>query len=261
MKRSSLPIAVLNLAGYLGVLAVNALATTLPINNKTTVELSDKYSNLFVPAGLTFSIWGVIYILLGIYTVFQLIQAFKTGPEDKRISGKIGILFFVTCLLNMGWIFAWHYEQVGLSVLIMLLFLITLIAIYLRLQIGKPGASRSEKYLVHLPFSVYLGWISIATIANLTAFLVSVHWNGFGISEQAWTVIVILVGISLAISMLLKRRDIFYCLVVDWALVGILIKRLSLSTIPAQSVIVTCIIGIALITVGILVQVARKKAY
>jgi hypothetical protein len=140
----------------------------------------------------------------------------------------------------------------------MLILLITLIAIYLRLQIGKPDTPKAEKYLVHLPFSVYLGWISIATIANITAFLVDIGWNGFGLSQQIWAVVVIIVGISLAITVLIKRKDIFYCLVVDWALFGILLKRLSVAE-EAQGVVIITIIGMVLITAGIIAQIVRKR--
>jgi hypothetical protein len=260
-RRSYIPLAILNLIGFLGVLVVNTLATTLPINNKTTGELSDQYPNLFVPAGLTFSIWGVIYLLLAIFTVYQLIQAFKKESGDTSAFKKIGLFFFLTCLVNITWIYAWHFELVGLSVIVMLVFLLTLITIYLNLQIGKSNALKAEKYLVHLPFSVYLGWISIATIANITAFLVNAGWNGFGLSEQFWAVLVICVGIILALLMLFLRKDIFYCMVVDWAFLGILIKRLSLSTEGAQGVIIISIIGLILISLGIIFQLVRKKVY
>jgi hypothetical protein len=260
-KRRYLPLAILNIIGFMGVLVVNTLATTLPINNKTTGQLSDQYPNLFVPAGLTFSIWGIIYILLAMFTVYQIIEALNFSEDHPGIHKKIGFLFFITCLTNVGWIFAWQYELVALSVVIMLIFLATLITIYLRLQIGKSEASKTEKYLVFLPFSVYLGWISIATIANITAFLVNIHWGGWGLNEQFWAVTLIIVGIALAIAMLFRQRDIYYCLVVDWALLGILIKRLSLSTAPAQSVIVICILGLVLITLGIIIQIVRKRVY
>jgi hypothetical protein len=160
----------------------------------------------------------------------------------------------------MGWIFAWHYEIVPLSMAIMLLLLGCLLAIYLRLGIGKKGHTKKEQYLVHLPFSVYLGWITIATIANVTALLVDVNWNKFGLSEQFWGVVVIMVGIAITLSVLSRRQDVYYCLVVDWALLGILIKRLA-SSIPAQSVIIITILGLVVITVGIATQLVRKKVY
>jgi hypothetical protein len=253
-------ISILNVLGFLGVVIVNALAVTLPINNKTTGELSDQYPNLFVPAGLTFSIWGVIYILLAIFVIYGLVVAIRKDSEKASFIENIGILFFISCLANIGWIFAWHYGILPLSLVLMVILLGSLITIYLRLRIGKSDATRKEKYMVHLPFSVYLGWITIATIANITALLVYLNWNAFGLGEPFWAVAVIIVGIGITLSVLLTRNDIFYCLVVDWALLGILLKRLADST-PVQSVIVVTIVGMALVTVGIVVQIIRKKVY
>lgn len=258
-RRSQIILSIINLAGFLGTVVVNGLATSLPINNKTTGELSDQYPNLFVPAGPTFSIWGLIYILLAIFIIYSVIISIKKDATGSFIN-KIGLLFFLSCIANMAWIFAWHYEIVPLSLVIMLLLLGLLLAIYMRLGVGKKGPVKKEQYLVHLPFSVYLGWITVATIANVTALLVDVDWNRFGLSEQFWAVAVIIVGIAIALSVLLRRQDIYYCLVVDWALLGILIKRLA-SSIPAQSVIIITIIGLVLITAGIVVQLARKKVY
>jgi len=246
--------------GFLGVVIVNALAVTLPINNKTTEQLSDQYPNLFVPAGLTFSIWGVIYILLAIFVIYGLIIAFRKDTQKLSFIENIGILFFISCLANIGWIFAWHYEILPLSLVLMLLLLGSLITIYLRLRIGKSDSTRIVKYLVHLPFSIYLGWITIATIANVTALLVDVNWNTFGLGEQFWAVAVIIVGIAIALSILFTRKDIFYCLVVDWALLGILLKRLADST-PVQNVIVITIVGMVFISIGIITQIIRRKIY
>ena len=254
-------LAILNLLGYLGTIVVNGLANALPINNRTTGELSDIYPNLFVPAGLTFSIWGLIYILLAIFVIYQIVIAFRKNTQDISFISKIGFLFFISCLANIGWIFAWHYQIVWLSLVIMLVILGSLLAIYLRLNIGKSQASKAEKYMVHLPFSIYLGWITIATIANVTALLVNVGWNNFGLGEQFWAVLVIAVGIVIALAILFTRRDIFYCLVVDWALLGILLKRLALPEIPAQSIIITTIVGMVLISAGIITQLIRRKVY
>jgi hypothetical protein len=242
------------------VVIVNALAVTLPINNKTTGELSDQYPNLFVPAGLTFSIWGVIYILLTIFVIYGLVVAIRKDSGKSSFIENIGILFFISCLVNIGWIYAWHYEILPLSLGLMLILLVSLITIYLRLRIGKSDSTRTEKYLIHLPFSVYLGWITIATIANVTALLVDINWNTFGLGEPFWAVAVIIVGMAITLSVLFTRNDIFYCLVVDWALFGILLKRLADST-PVQSVIVVSIVGMVLITVGVIVQVTRRRVY
>jgi hypothetical protein len=259
-RRSQIFLSILNVIGFLGTIVVNGLANALPINNKTIGELSNKYPNLFVPAGLTFSIWGLIYILLAIFVIYQVIVTAKKDAAGLYVFKKIGYLFFISSLLNIGWIFAWQYEIVPLSLVIMLLLLGCLLAIYMRLGVGKRGPTTNEQYLTHLPFSVYLGWITIATIANVTAFLVSVNWNRFGLSEQFWAVAVIVVGIAITLSVLFRRQDIYYCLVVDWALLGILIKRLA-DSVPVQSVVVVTIVGLVLVTGGIVAQLVRKKVY
>ncbi|MFC1864767.1 hypothetical protein ACFLYG_02955, partial [Chloroflexota bacterium] len=246
-KSRLLFLAIMNLIGFLGTVVVNGLSNALPLNGKTAGELSDQYPNLFVPAGLTFSIWGVIYILLAIFVIYGLIVATKKDTQKSPFIENIGVLFFISCLANMAWIFAWHYEIVPLSLVIMLILLVTLITLYLRLRIGRSDSPKTEKYLVHLPFSVYLGWITIATIANVTALLVYANWNTFGLGEPFWAIAVIIVGIGITLSVLFTRKDIFYCLVVDWSLLGILLKRLADST-PVQSVIFITIIGLVIIT-------------
>jgi hypothetical protein len=257
-KKYTLPI--LNLLAYMGTLVVNGLANALPLNGVTTGELSDKYENLFVPAGLTFSIWGVIYVLLGIYVVYQFVAARRESGSPLFVQ-LIGIWFFASCLANMGWIFAWHYEMLPLSLIAMLALLACLILAYVRLEVGHAGASQGERNFVHVPFSVYLGWITVATIANVTALLVSLGWNGFGIADQWWAVALIAIGVVLAIVALATRHDIFYALVIVWALAGIALKR-YLTTDPAgQPVLIAALAGIAILTVGILVPVLRRRVY
>jgi len=262
-SRLVLSLSILNLLGFLGTIVVNALANILPINNKTTGELSDLYPNLFTPSGLTFAIWGLIYALLAVFVVYQLIPSVRGDDQKIYFVQRIGPLFFISCLANIGWIFAWHYEVVPLSLFLMLILLGCMLAIYLRLNIGKSGASKAEKYFLHLPFSVYLGWIIIATIANVTAVLVNINWNAWGLGEQFWAVAVIIVGIGIAIalSMLFTRKDIFYSLVVDWALLGILLKRLAVDTVCNQSVVIVTIVGPVLITREVIAQGVRKHAY
>lgn len=249
----------LNFIGFLAVVIVNALAVLLPLNGKTTQELSDKYPNLFVPAGITFSVWGIIYVLLLIFIIYQFVIAFRRNTNERGIFEKIKILFFISCIFNVAWIIAWHYEIMWLSLIIMVLLFLSLLIIYARIGTGKPEVRNSKKILVNIPFSVYIGWITIATIANVTAFLVKVGWNRFGISEQIWTIIVIAVGTIITLGVVFSRNDIFYCLVVIWALVGILLKRFADNSMPDQSVLITTIVAIALIGLSIIVQLARKK--
>jgi hypothetical protein len=260
-SRRVLFLSILNLLGFLGTVVVNALANILPINGLTTGELSDRYPNLFVPAGLTFAIWGLIYVLLGIFVVYQLIPSVRREAQKLDFVQRVGPLFFISCLANIGWIFAWQYQILPLSMVMMLILLGCLLAIYLRLNIGKSDSTRAERYSAHLPFSVYLGWITIATIANVTALLVDINWNTWDLGQQFWAVAVIIVGIAIALSVLFTRKDIFYCLVVDWALLGILLKRLSDTTMPDQSVVIVTIVGLALVTGGIIAQLIRRRVY
>ena len=257
-KSKNLLFAFLNLAGFIAVIVLNGLANALPINNRTTGELSDLYPNLFVPAGFTFSIWGVIYLLLLIFVVYQLVQAFR-NPHVEFIS-KIGPWFLVSCIANASWIVAWHYEQVFVSLLIMLVILASLLMMYLRLQIGKSEADNKEKYLVHFPMSIYLGWISVATIANVTTLAVNNDWGAWGISEPVWTIIVLIVAAGLAMGMIFTRNDVFYPLVTLWAFWGILSKRM-MDTVPEAGIIWTLYILLGVISVSILVQLFRKRVY
>ncbi len=261
LKRSTkITYAFLNFIGFLAVIAVNALAEILPINNMTTGEISDKYPNLFVPAGITFSIWGVIYILLALFVIYQFVVAFRKSTGAGGIFEKIGILFLLSCIFNISWIIAWHYELLWLSLIIMILLLVSLISIYVRLGIGRPVIKNSEKILVNIPFSIYLGWITIATIANVTAYLVKINWDGFGISEQLWTVLMIAAGVIIALATEFTRNDIFYCLVVIWALAGITLKRMADTTVPDNSVIIASIAGIGAVLIGIIIQLIRKRS-
>ena len=254
-------IAVLNVVGFIATVVINTLASTLPLNGKDTGELSDQYPNLFVPSGLTFSIWGVIYILLGIYVVYQLVLAIGKKVDDSGQAERIGLLFLLSSVANCGWIFAWHYEVVWLSIILMLLLFVSLLGIYLRLSIGKGNATQKQKYLIHLAFSVYLGWITVATIANVTALLVDAGWNGFGISEQFWATLVIAVATLIAIAMTFRRNDIYFALVADWAAIGILIKRTGETATSDTAVVISAGAAIGLISLGIIAQIIRRKAY
>lgn len=257
-RPARIALSIFNVIGFLATAIVNALANTLPINGNTTGALSDKYPNLFVPAGLTFSIWGVIYALLAIFSVYQIIITFKKDAPNAAILDKINVWFVLASIFNVGWIFAWHYEIIYLSLIFMVLLFVCLLMIYLKLKIGISDANRGEKVFVHIPFSVYIGWITIATIANVTALLVDLGWKGFGLNDQFWTVLVILVGIIITLAMLFFRNDVFYSLVVDWAILGIMLKRLS-SERSAELVIVITIVGISIITIGVIYQLIRRR--
>lgn len=229
---------------YITMVFVNFLANGLPINNRSTGEISDAYSNLFAPAGITFSIWGLIYLLLGGYIVYQFLNSNK---QQKELFKTINPLFTATSIANILWIFTWHYDFIGFSVLIMalLLFLLIKIADILRGNQFNP----IEKLFIWAPFSIYFGWITVATIANITVFLVSINWNGFGIAEIIWTNIVLLIGTLIGIVRTRKDKNIAYGLVLVWAYLGILLKHVSANGFNGQypSIITTVILCLVLL--------------
>jgi benzodiazapine receptor len=241
-----------NVLGYVGVVAVNILANALPLGGNTTAELSDAYPNLFVPAGYVFSIWGVIYLLLLAFTVYQASPA----RRSEGFLHKIGYLFALSCALNISWIFLWHYEYVIPSLLPMFALLLSLILIYLRLDIGWGSPSRGERLLVHLPFSVYLGWITVAPIANVVAALVSINWGGFGLSEVAWTVIVMAIAVILTVLNTYTRGDVGYALVIVWALGGIAVKQMAI-----QAIVAVAGVGVVIIFAALLLKKMRSSGH
>ncbi|SRR6056297_432430 len=251
---------ILNLVSLVLVLIVNFLANYLPINGYNTGELSDMYPNLFVPAGITFSIWGVIYLLLAIFVIYQFIPFSKKNEVRENILRKIGYLFFLSSIFNAAWILTWHYLYVFLSLLVMISLLLTLITLYQRLEIGFKKYSRKMYTIFILPFSIYLGWITVATIANVTAWLVNINWNGFGLSDVFWTILVIIVGLIITLYTLLKRKDIAFSLVIVWAYLGIIIKRYFQDPDPIMSIVYVAAVSIVLIIISIANIYARQNS-
>jgi len=252
MKNLTLKIAVT--IGYIAMISVNYLANALPIGGVTTGEASDSFANLFTPAGLTFSIWGLIYLLLLGYTIYQFIPSKKHEKTIKTVNK----LFLVTSLANISWIFAWHNGIIWLSLIIMIILLTFLILI--ANNVNNQKFSLKDTLLIRLPFSIYFGWITVATIANVSVLLVSLNWNGFGISENIWTIIVLLVGAAIGITRTLKDKNIFYCLVLVWAYSGIWLKHASESGYNGQypNIIYTVILCL-LLYLGTIGYLGYKK--
>jgi len=210
-----------NIVAFVATVVVNGLAgSTTIVGGTNTASISDANPTLITPAGYVFSIWGIIYILLGVFSVFQAL------PGDKgKTAGKISWFFILSSVLNIVWLFLWQFKYLSLSVVLMFLLLASLLMIYLRLDIGKSSVSLREKLAVHVPFSVYLGWITIASIANVAATLVSVGWDGFGISAETWAILVVIVALLITTLVVFTRKDVAYGLVIIWALVGISAKQ------------------------------------
>lgn len=231
---------------------VNFLANALPINNLTTGELSDSYPNLFVPAGYVFAIWGVIYLFIGIFTFYQYLH------RDEEFISQVSVFFILSNIANAVWIVLWHYQQVFLSLLVMIVLLLSLIIVYLRLGIGMTILTTNEKLGIHTLFSIYLGWITVATVANVTAFLVDINWEPFLLDETMWTVVVLLVATIIAGTTVIMRNDIIYGLVPIWAFIGIAVKR-----IPDNEIVTLTAISLVfvLLVVEVLVGFKNKKKF
>ncbi len=252
--------AIINFIMLLAMITVNALANILPINGYNTGELSDLYPNLFVPTGLTFAIWGVIYLILLISVIVQLRNAFGKNQDASDIS-KMKWNFAISCIFNIAWIFAWHYRQLTLSLVVMLGLLIFLLLIYKNLEIGKEKKISVSSFFIKMPISIYLGWISIATIANVTAVLVDIKWDWFGISQDIWTSAMVVIGIILGIIYIMKNRDIYYSSVIAWALLGIYIKQSSNFGDYVTNILVLTICGIIILVASGLFKGFKKEIY
>jgi hypothetical protein len=225
----------------------NIIANALPLNGLNTGEISDRFQIFFVPAGYVFSIWGLIYIGLIAYAIYQVLPAQRDNPRLQSIA----YIFILSCLANIAWLFLWHYEIFEFTLVAMLVLLISLIAIYLRLDIGRSEVSTGEKWAVHIPFSIYLGWITVATIANTTQLLYYLGWNGWGISPEIWAVIILAAGVIISVLMSLTRTDIAYSLVLVWAYIGIAFKHANTPIVAYAALIGASFILVILILVMI----------
>jgi len=246
---------------FLLMVVVNSLANILPINGRMTGDISDGYANLFAPAGVTFSIWGLIYLMLGAYTLYQLDWMRKNRTEKKYgLMNQVGVIFSISSLANAAWIFAWHYDLIPLSMVLMLVLLVCLILI--NQMIGKETLNAKEALFIGLPFSIYFGWITVATIANATTLLVRLGWNGFGIADPTWTSIILVVGILIGCLVMVQNRDPAYGFVLIWAYAGIFIKHTSQSMLAGQyqgviNTVIFCLAVLAIMEVYVIFY--RKK--
>ena len=244
-----------NIIAFVFTVIINSLAgSTTLIGGVNTAQISDSNPTLITPAGYVFAIWGVIYVLLGVFVIFQALPSQK----EKEYTKKIGWLFVLSSIINIAWLFLWQYELLSLSVVLMFLLLATLILIYLQLGIGKSPVTLREKLAVHVPFSVYLGWITIASIANVSVTLVSVNWNSLGINPAIWATLVLVVALMITLLVLATRRDIAYGLVIVWALTGIAVKQSGNQEIVMLSEASAIIVLLALAATILLSRLRRR---
>lgn len=236
-----------------GAITVNALANILPLNGLTTGEISDQFPVFFVPAGYVFSIWGLIYLTLICFVIYQAL------PRQITLAALVRIrpLFVLSCLANGTWIFFWHYGLTKSSVLIMLVLLLSLTAIYLKIK-SAHDLRPTQRWAIKAPFSLYLGWITVATIVNITVALYSTGWDGSGIAPEVWSVIMLCVATALTLAFVIRNRDIIYGLVVIWAFAGIAFKFQDVNIIFKAAIAVSVAHLLTIIWVFFKNRAARK---
>jgi len=232
-------------------LVVNGLANALPINGQNTGQISDRFQVYFVPAGYVFAIWGVIYLGLIAFAVFQ---ALPTQRENPRLQAT-GWWIALGGLANGVWIFLWHFESFALTVVVVLVLLATLIVTYLRLGIGRTAVPAAETWAVRVPFSIYLGWITVATVANVTSLLDDLNWDGFEIAPEIWMGLVLVAVVAIATMMAFTRRDVAYALVILWALAGVAVKH---AAVPAVAIPTWVAFGLVALTLASAFLVRRR---
>ncbi|SEK04262.1 tryptophan-rich sensory protein [Paenibacillus polymyxa] len=225
-----------NIIAFIAVVLVNILASTLPIGGRSTAAVSNMYPTLITPAGYAFSIWSVIYVLLACFAVYQ---ATSTGQARTSVQ-SIGIFFILSCLFNIIWIFLWQYVYVELCVIVIILYLLSLFVVYTRTRTPQP--TRGEMWFVKLPFSLNLGWVSVATIINITVALEKNEWSGWGLSDTIWAIIILFIGTVLAILVSFPYRDSIYPLVFVWAYVAIAVEHPNNENVRLAAWILSAII-------------------
>lgn len=237
-----------NLLGLAVALVVNYLAVSLPLFGESTAQLSDQYPNLFVPAGLTFSIWGVIYTWLLVFAGCQAAALFNPAMMQRiePVIQKTGWLFLSICAYNALWLITWHLKLAGLSVVVMISLVVKLLQLNVKAGVGRTASGSLEKWVAHAPFGIYQGWITIALIANATAFLVAIRWTGFGIAENVWTMAMIGAGALIACLTVWRQNNIFHGFAVAWALLGIYLKRSEAADAPEIATTAVVCMGLVL---------------
>lgn len=239
----------LNAVLLVAVIAVNAMSTLLPLGGRDTGEISDMYKNLLTPAGFAFSIWSVIYVLLIGFVVY----AFVAERKGRTSAAAPGPWFAVSCVLNMAWLFCWHYLLIELSVVVMLLMLLSLIMIYRRTRLNGERLEVLDMLFVKLPFSLYLGWISVATIVNISALFTKYDFNGFGLGNTVWAIAILILATVLAFMIGFRFRDGVYPLVFAWALYAISVEQSDTVRAVELTALVTSIV-VALFAVWMFIR-------
>lgn len=233
----------INIVALVFTLVTNSVSEAIPLNGQTSAQIANRLPIFFVPANYVFSIWGIIYTLLIGFIVYQALPSQRENPYLR----KIGYWFALTCVANGIWLVLFHYNLFALSMLTMIILLVALIVIYTRIAVGQGTVSNATRWCIQIPFSTYLGWITVATVANAAYVLYDAQWNGFGISGEVWAAIMLVVATGITLTIIVTRRDIAYSAVLLWALVGIVIKQSAAPLVAGTAVVVAIVILLTLL--------------
>jgi hypothetical protein len=254
--KKTLPIA--NGIALIFTIVINYFSNTGIFNGNTMKIVSDKYHNYFTPAGYAFSIWGLIYLgLLGFvcYTGSVFFKKRSRNIEDKIIVLNIGWWFVISCIANSFWIIAWLYEYTGLSVIIMLVLLFSLLKIIVNTRMELDFHPLKKYLFIFWPFAIYSGWITVALIADVAAWLTKINWSGGGISEIAWTIIMIVVAGLINVLMIWKRNLREFAVVGIWALMAIAFGNKN----EVPSIVYTCYLISAILLISIIINGSKNR--
>ncbi len=245
---------ILNIIVLLATIGINYLSNTGLLNNETMASISAKYQNLFTPAGYAFSIWGLIYLGLLGFVIYYGPFAKNTEAKEKTILNT-GWWFVISCITNSLWIFTWLYEYTLLTIPIMMLLFVSL----LKIIRNNRGLIESRDFkttvFLRLPFYIYSGWISVALIADVAAYLKKIQWSGFGIPETGWTVLMFIIAAVIHLYMVWKQNMSTFALVAVWALIAIAVAN----QYSNQAVYISAIMTALFVFVNIVFKLSRKK--
>lgn len=244
---------ILNGVAIVVTIAINYISNTGIFNQETMSTISGNYRSLFTPAGFAFSIWGIIYIGLFAFTLYYG-PLFKSTPQKENIISNIKGWFVLSCVCNCVWIISWLNDHLLISVIVMVILFISLIKIITNNKQSFQTYNTKQKVLFEIPFQIYAGWISVALIANIAAYLTKIQWSALGISPELWTLIMITIAITLHLYMLWKQNLFFFVTVLSWALAAIAVANKNTN----QIIYLSSILGSALIVINLIVYTYKK---
>lgn len=212
---------VIQVLAYVATLLINWAAVAIPLFGRDTGAISDMFPTAITPAGYAFSIWSLIYTLLAGFVILPWLTTYRNHPVWQRL----GFWFLVSCVMNMSWIILWHALLISWSVEVMIVLLVSLAVLYVRTRAVRQSGTWAMRVFVSGTFSIYLGWISVATIVNIAVALYRLNWNGWGLSEAQWAIVLLVIAGGLAFYIAYRYRDVAYGGVIAWASYAVAVNQ------------------------------------